>query len=262
MPHTIRTGQAILLRVEVVALAARVLDHRRRARRRPRCRGSGARAARRGCARSSWSMSCVARRRPSTEATHRLRVRRGRLHLLLHRRLEVERLLQRVVALRPAAGGRERHDRPARGRARRAAARRSRRASCRRCARSRSPRRPSRARPRRGGRRRVDLALERRPARVAEQRRGEHVVVALERRQHELPRPPRVGEAVQADQRRPGAAAVGRGEARVRQSARHGGPAGGACRGGARARGGGLGVHLPLRRRPRRRPPRAAPRRA
>jgi len=59
-----------------------------------------------------------------------------------------------------------------------------------------------------------DRAVEPRPARVPGERRGQHVVPALERGQHELPRPPRVGEAVQADQRFPGAAAVRCGEDR------------------------------------------------
>ena len=62
---------------------------------------------------------------------------------------------------------------------------------------------------------RSTLAVERRPARVAGQRRREHVVAALERGQHELPRPPRVHEAVQAHERRAGAAAVRRTEGAV-----------------------------------------------
>jgi 5,10-methylenetetrahydromethanopterin reductase len=59
------------------------------------------------------------------------------------------------------------------------------------------------------------LALERRSAGVAGQRRCEHVVMALEHRQDELPRPPRVHEAVQADQRRATAATVRSGEGRA-----------------------------------------------
>ena len=54
---------------------------------------------------------------------------------------------------------------------------------------------------------------QRRAARVAGQREGEHVALALERGQHELPRPPGVGEPVEQDERRPGAAAVRRREA-------------------------------------------------
>ena len=54
---------------------------------------------------------------------------------------------------------------------------------------------------------------QRRAARVAGQREREHVALALERGQHELPRPPGVGEPVEQDERRPGAAAVRRGEA-------------------------------------------------
>src|SRR5215471_18248813 len=52
----------------------------------------------------------------------------------------------------------------------------------------------------------------RRPACVPGKRRGEDVVAALERRQDELPGPPRVHEAVQADERRTGAAAMRSGE--------------------------------------------------
>ena len=111
-----------------------------------------------------------------------------------------------VATAQPPAGASATTVRPAR--ARRAAARRSRRASCRRGARSRSPPRPWPARRRRRARRRVDLARERRPAGVAGQGRRQHVVAALQRGQHELPGPPGVGEAVQADQRRAGAAAM------------------------------------------------------
>jgi hypothetical protein len=61
------------------------------------------------------------------------------------------------------------------------------------------------------------LALERRAARVAGQRERQDVVAALQGAQHELPGPPGVAEAVEQDQRRPGAAAVawreGRGQA-------------------------------------------------
>jgi hypothetical protein len=51
-------------------------------------------------------------------------------------------------------------------------------------------------------------AFERRPARVAGEGRGEDVVPALERGQHELPGAPRLHEAVQAEERRAGAAAM------------------------------------------------------
>jgi len=47
------------------------------------------------------------------------------------------------------------------------------------------------------------LAGERRAARVPGQRRREDVVAALERGQHELPGPPGLEEAVQADHGRP-----------------------------------------------------------
>ena len=59
-----------------------------------------------------------------------------------------------------------------------------------------------------GEQRVVDLSLDRRSARMAGERDGEHVVRPLERRQDELPRPPGVREAVQAEERRPAAAAV------------------------------------------------------
>ena len=107
----------------------------------------------------------------------------------------------------------------ARGRARRAAARGSRRASCRRRARSSNPassiaRSTASTTASSGG-----AARERRPAGVARQRRREHVVPALERGQHQLPRAPRVGEAVQQHERLARAAAVRRGEARVHDGA-------------------------------------------
>jgi uncharacterized protein with PIN domain len=65
-----------------------------------------------------------------------------------------------------------------------------------------------------GQRRLVDLALERGAARVAGERDRQDVVAALERGQDELPGAPGVDEAVQAHQRRPGPAAVGRREPR------------------------------------------------
>jgi hypothetical protein len=58
----------------------------------------------------------------------------------------------------------------------------------------------------------ADLSFEARPARVAYEGRGEHLVTALEIRQHELPGPPGVREAVQAYERRPGSATVRWGE--------------------------------------------------
>ena len=91
------------------------------------------------------------------------------------------------------------------------------------------------------------LVGERRTARVTGQRRRQHVVPAFERREHELPGPPRVGEPVQAQKRRAGAAAVGRREhERQRQPAstqsalrRHSSPA----RLAVTARPGCLGAH-------------------
>jgi hypothetical protein len=51
----------------------------------------------------------------------------------------------------------------------------------------------------------LEVPVEWRAAGVPEQRGGENVVVALQPRQHQLPCPPGVGEAVQAYHRRPGA---------------------------------------------------------
>src|SRR5262249_44293406 len=62
---------------------------------------------------------------------------------------------------------------------------------------------------------RGEVALERRPAGMPGQRRGEDVVVALELTEHELPDPPGAGEAVQADERPPGPAAMRGSEERV-----------------------------------------------
>jgi len=60
----------------------------------------------------------------------------------------------------------------------------------------------------------VDIAVDRLPSRMPGKRRHEHVVLALEQGQDELPRAPRVGEAVQAEKRRPGAATMERHEHR------------------------------------------------
>jgi hypothetical protein len=59
----------------------------------------------------------------------------------------------------------------------------------------------------------VDALADRRTAGVAGERGREHVVTALQRGQHELPGVPRVGEAVQQQQRRALTAAMGGGEA-------------------------------------------------
>ena len=61
----------------------------------------------------------------------------------------------------------------------------------------------------------ADLALDRRAAGVAGEGQREHVVLGLELRQDQLPAAPGVGEPVQADHRRAGAAAVNRGEGGV-----------------------------------------------
>jgi hypothetical protein len=65
-----------------------------------------------------------------------------------------------------------------------------------------------RALDRAGERGLADLSLDRRAARVAGQRERQHVVTVLQGGQDELPGAPRVEEAVQADERRPGAPAV------------------------------------------------------
>jgi hypothetical protein len=65
-----------------------------------------------------------------------------------------------------------------------------------------------------GERRIADLPLDRRPAGVTRKRGGKDVVMALERRQSELPGAPGIEEAMQAYERRPGASAVRWGEAR------------------------------------------------
>lgn len=61
----------------------------------------------------------------------------------------------------------------------------------------------------------ADLPLDRRPARVPGERRGEHLVTALERGQDQLPGAPGVGEAMQAHQRWPRASTMRSGERRI-----------------------------------------------
>ncbi len=177
----------------------------------------------------------------------RRRVRGGGLDLVLYRAQRRERR-DRLVAVRPAARGRERDDGP------RASARRElqRDESAERVAddvRGLEAGRVHRALDRVGQDVGADLALEPRTAGVADERRGEHVVMAFERRKHELPGAPRAGEAVQQDERRPGAAAVRRGELRghapeasarpahTRRGARRGTRARRRCRRGRARRG-------------------------
>ena len=124
--------------------------------------------------------------------------------LLLHRREEVERLAERLVAGAPSRPPARAPRRTRPGRARRAAAPRSRRASCRRCARSRIRPRPWPARPRRRAASSVTSPAIGGPPAWPGSVSASTSWLALERRQHQLPRAPRVGEAVQADERRPG----------------------------------------------------------
>ena len=56
-------------------------------------------------------------------------------------------------------------------------------------------------------------AVERRPARMSDERRREHLVMALEVRKHQIPGSPAIDEAVDQQQRRPAATAVKGGEA-------------------------------------------------
>ena len=143
----------------------------------------------------------------------RLDVRDGPAQLRLHRCVERERLAVGLVPARPAASGCQRHDRfgPSARRELQRDEAAERVADDMRGRKTGGIHRPL---DRIGDRRRIDRALQRRSAGVADQRRRQHVVVALQRRQHQLPAPPRVGEAVQAHQRRTGAAAMRGGEAR------------------------------------------------
>ena len=125
--------------------------------------------------------------------------------------LEAQQLAIRVVVRLPAAGRRERHDRaraPARGELERDVA--AERVPDQ--VRGLEPGRVHRALDGVGERLAGERALDRRAAGVAGQRQRQDIVAALERRQHELPDPPGVEEAVQADHRRPGAPAMRRRE--------------------------------------------------
>jgi len=136
----------------------------------------------------------------------RPRVRRARPRLPEQLALASQRVGQRVV--RPAAGRRQRDDRARAS----AGGELQRHVPAERVAgkvRRGEARRVHRALHRVGQRAAPDGALDRRPARVPGERRRQDVVPALEVRQDELPRAPRVEEAVQQHERRPGAAAVG-----------------------------------------------------
>jgi hypothetical protein len=142
----------------------------------------------------------------------RVGMRRGDAGLLVQRREEPRRRHLRRVAGSPAAGRRERDDRlrPA------ACGELQRDVAAERVARDVSGREACgvhRALDRVGQRVHRDGPVERWAAGVPGHGGSEHVVLALEHRQHELPGPPRVGEPVQADERRPGAAAMERREA-------------------------------------------------
>ena len=134
-PH--RAGDP--LRVERPAGAPRVLDQRRRPRAAPPRRASDGRAARPGCARSWSSTSSVARRRPSDDARIASACGAAACTSSYSAAWRASTLSEDVVTRAPSRRpGRARRP-SAPGRARRAAARRSRRASCPRGARVSKP---------------------------------------------------------------------------------------------------------------------------
>ena len=128
-------------------------------------------------------------------------MRRRRLHRGEHRLVVGERLAVGLVAsAKPPAGASATTSSP--GRARRAATRRSRRRVADDV--SRVPaRRVQRALDLVGEDGLVDSPHDGWPAGVPCKRRREDVVLALERRKHELPGALRVGEAVETDERGP-----------------------------------------------------------
>jgi hypothetical protein len=136
-----------------------------------------------------------------------LDVRGGAPQLLVNRREARQRFVEGRVALGPAPGRGQGHYRlgpPARGELQRHIAA-QRVAGDVRGLEARVVHRPL-DRVREQGV--ADVAIEPRPARVAEQRRSQHVVPALERRQRQLPGPPGVREPVQAHERGPGTTAM------------------------------------------------------
>jgi len=199
-----------LSRVEVVALPLGVLGHRDDA----RARGDAARLVGEQLGGDVLVVDGRVERRAALalrRGEQLLRVGRDRLDLLVQLGEEVECLAVGVVALRPAAAGRERHHRP------RPAARREleRHVAAQRVAddvRGLEARVVHRPLELVGDEVGGDLSVERRAAGVADERRGEHVVMLLELRQHEVPGAPGVHEAVEEDERRAGAAAVEGGE--------------------------------------------------
>ena len=148
----------------------------------------------------------------------RQRVRRGRLRRLDHRRLEAERVPVRLVAPRPAPCGGKRNDRfraAARGELKRDVAAERVAGDVRRLEAGLVHRPLDRV----GEHGVAHLPFDRRPTRVAGERGRQDIVTALERGQNELPDAPRVGEAVEANQWRTGAAAMSRSEGRVQARA-------------------------------------------
>ena len=153
-----------------------------------------------------------ARRPPAAlgPAHQLVRARRHGRHLRLQLDLVAQGLPERVVPGRPATAGRERHDRlraPALGELQRdVAAERV----------AGDPREPEPLRIHHPlhavGQPPAVQLVERRPAGVAGQCGSEHVERALERGQHQVPRPPAVGEPVQQHERRARAAAMERRE--------------------------------------------------
>jgi hypothetical protein len=144
-----------------------------------------------------------------------LGARRGREHFRAHRWEVVQDRLVGVVAGGPAARRGERHDRagaPACGERQREVA--AERVSDQ--VRGREAGLVHRGLEQVGRGAGVErVRVQRRPAGVADERGSKDIMSLLERRQDQLPRAPRVGEAVQAHHRLAGAAAVCGGEGRV-----------------------------------------------
>ena len=158
-------------------------------------------------------MSSVTRRLPASVDDDRLGVSGGSAGDHPYGGLEAQQIAVRLVAGCPAARGRKRGDgarASARGQLKRHEAAERVAGHVRRLE-ARFVQRPLHGVHQHA---RVDLAVDRRPARVTRERERQDVVAALEGREDELPDPPRVHEAVKEHERRPGAATVGRGEGR------------------------------------------------
>jgi hypothetical protein len=204
-----------LRRVELVARAQRVVEHRRRT----VAAGHPAHHVREQLGRDVLEVRRERLRRPAAPFGRRddlVGVGRRSLHLC-KRVVEVGgRVGERVVRPRPAAGRRQRDDRlrpPACRQLEREEAAERVAGDVRRREAGLVHRPLERVRERGG----AELALEPGPTRVAGERRREHVVLPLERRQDEIPGAPGVGEAVHTEEGRARPAAVERREARVHE---------------------------------------------